>query len=165
MTKEEKPFLVKAVIIVACIFIANIFVFLYKYSNSFEKGLTGLSIKDVASNVYTGLSLGSKIFLIIGWTFLFFILIFILIRDRGLVSKEVSKIDLKKVSAGSKTDLDTLYKILQDKKQLSIITISKLFNINEEIAMNWCQTLEEANLAVVDYPGMGKPIIRLIENA
>ena len=66
------------------------------------------------------------------------------------------------MSEESKTDLDTLYNILKDKKQLRTSSIAKLFKVNKETALNWCKILESGNLAVLDYSS-GDPVVRVID--
>jgi len=75
--------------------------------------------------------------------------------------KEVKSIDLTKNSKNSKTDLDTLYKVLLNKKQIRISSVSKLFNIEKDIAMDWAKILESGDIAIIDYPLIGGPIIKL----
>jgi hypothetical protein len=162
MTKEEKPVFFKAILIVLFIILINLGVFFYFFGSGFSTGLTGMSIKKVINDAYTGLSKNSKIFLISQWSLLILFLIFAFVRDKLVVSKgrKVLKSDLKSLGK-SKTDLDSLYSVLQKKKQLKILSISKAFKVKKSIAMKWCETLEEGNLAVIDYPTLGGPVLKL----
>ena len=163
MVKEEKLVFHRVFLAVIFIFSAGVIIFFYKYGN-FNKGLTGLSIKETFSDAYTNLPQSSKIFLVIQWGILIFVLIFSYIKDKKIIlgKNELAGIDLKKMSEKQGTDLDTLYNLLQTKKKLNLSTISRVFNIDEEVAIEWCKILEYGNLAVIDYSA-GSPLIRLNE--
>lgn len=163
MIKEEKLVFYRVFLAVIFIFSAGVIIFFYKYGN-FNKGLTGLSIKETFSDAYTNIPQSSKIFLAIQWGILIFILMLSYIRDKKIIlgKNEFAEIDLKKMSEKQGTDLDILYNLLQNKKKLNLSTISRVFNINEEVAMEWCRILESGNLAVIDYPAEG-PLVRLNE--
>ena len=47
---------------------------------------------------------------------------------------------------------------------MKIEEIAKHFNISSDLAMEWAKILENANLARIYYPGMGRPEIKIIEN-
>ncbi|MCK5450080.1 hypothetical protein KAI32_04385, partial [Candidatus Pacearchaeota archaeon] len=70
---------------------------------------------------------------------------------------------IKKSHTKSMTDLDTLYEILKRKKEVDIEDIGKVFKVNPEIALEWSEILEDGDLAIIDYPRFGKPILRLFE--
>ena len=163
MIKEGRPIFLKISVIVVLILIANISVFMYKYGN-FSNGLTGFSVGDSLTSAYSDLSQTTKIFLAAQWGFLVLIMIFGIIRDSVVRSRmrEFLGNDLKKISEKSGTDLDALYSLLQTRKQLRVSTISKMFNISNDIAMDWCKILETGNLAAIDYK-MGEPIIKVNE--
>ena len=162
MIKEENPIFRKVVLIVCIIFLANVGMLIYTFKSS-STSFTGFSIGENISKTYASIPFSSKISLLIQWLLLLFVLIFAYIKDKGVKSRkqELSGINLQKV-AGKGTDLDTLYALLQKKKQLRISTISKIFKINKDIAMDWCKTLESGNLAVIDYPGLGEPVVNLV---
>ena len=61
------------------------------------------------------------------------------------------------------TDIDILYKMLKEKKVLRLISVTKLFKINEATAIEWFEILEESNLGEIKYPTFGSPRIILIE--
>ncbi len=159
--KEEKPIFSKVMVVLGAIFLVNIFSFFYKYGN-FNKGFTGFSIAETLTKVLD-IPLSSKIFLLVQWAALIFLLFFTIIKDKGMKSRknELSGIDLKKVSKTSGTDLDALYKILQEKKELRISTISKLFHVDKDIATEWCKILESSNLVEIDYPRMSEPVVKI----
>ncbi len=162
--KEEKPMIWKAIIVVAFILIANLAVFGYIYKENFT-GFSGYAISQGVEKTYTSISPLSRTLFLGQWAVILLILAFVLFRDsriRGNVveSKEIS---VKRVSSSSGTDLDNLYSVLQEKKKLKLSTISKAFDISEEQALEWCKILEAGNLANIDYPGVGQPVIKLVE--
>ena len=157
--KEEKPGFFKLLILAGFIFLANIGFFAYKYRGNFS----GYAISEGIVKTYTGISPLSKILFASQWIAIFIALIFMLFRDKKLISRtsDIKAINLKRVSGKSATDLDALYSILQEKKKLKISTISKAFSINEDTAFEWCKILESGNLAVIDYPGVGEPVVKI----
>lgn len=162
MIKEEKLIFKRVLLIVGIIFLANVGIFLYNLRVA-SSGFTGFSIGDTVSKTYSTVPFIAKIFLLVQWVFLIAVLIFSSIKDKDVESRrqELSGISLTKV-AKQGTDLDTLYNLLQKKKQLRISTISKIFKIDKDVAMDWCKTLESGNLAVIDYLGLGEPVINLV---
>ncbi len=162
MIKEEKPVFKRILLVIGIMFLANIGIFLYNLKNA-SSGFTGFSIGETVSQTYSTVPFIAKIFLLVQWVFLIAILIFSLIKDKGVESRkqELSGIDLERISKKG-TDLDILYSLLQKKQQLRISTISKIFKINKDVAMDWCKTLESGNLAIIDYPGIGEPVVNLV---
>src|SRR3989338_9020500 len=128
MIKEAKPIFHKVFLVVIIILLANITLFFYKYGSN--KSLTGLSIKETVAEAYTSIPPTVKIFLMAQWVVLILILVYSFVRDKKIISgrSELDEIDLKKISEKQGTDLDALYNLLQDKKKLSLLTISKVFN-------------------------------------
>jgi len=160
MSKEEKPLFIKAFIIVVVILLANIGAFFWKYVD-LSKGLTGNAIAGNLMQAYTSMPGSVKIFLIGEWAFLIMLLGILFVRDVRIRKREFSDINFN-VHDKSGTDLDALYSILKDKKQIKVSSIAKAFKIDRETAMEWCRILESGNLATIDYPGVGEPIIRLV---
>ncbi len=116
------------------------------------------------NNFYALIPATSKVFLIILWSALGFIILMFAIGRVFLNKEEMpEEIDLSSVLKKSNTDLDALYLLLKDKKEMSISLISKIFNINEETAEGWCRILESGKLALIDYNAAGREVIRLNE--
>lgn len=162
--KGGKPIFLKAFLLVSAIFLLNVGYLAIKNTN-LSAGLTGFSVKDTVFQSYSTMSSGVKIFLIAEWGFLFLILLFSLYKDRGMRKRKNETIDIhiKKNLEKNKTDLDTLYEILRDKKEISISTISKSFNVEKDIAMEWCKILESGELVVIDYPSFSEPVVKINE--
>jgi hypothetical protein len=164
MVKEEKKIFHKAVIIVIIILMLNVAFLFYNYYSS-NRGVTGLSIGERVSTTFIEMNLSTKIFLGIQWFFLIFFLVITFVKDRNTLSRkqELEGLNIEKIIKGQGTSLDNLYKVLKEKKQLRISTIAKIFDIDYEKAMQWCRTLEDGNLASIEYPGMGEKIVKINE--
>ena len=135
-----------------------------------EKGISGLIISEVnlgenIRNNYGSLSTTSKIILIIEWGIIMAAFIFIYVRNKIEMKKEVENITSPKKykRSGKSTDLDALYNLLKEKKHLRLSTITKVFKVEKDIALNWARTLENAGLIEIHYPKIGEPEIVLSE--
>src|SRR3989344_1959454 len=64
-----------------------------------------------------------------------------------------------------KTALDLLYDLLKEKKKIKVWAIAKLFNVSEDIVLEWARILEAGNLALLNYPKFGDAEVALIENS
>ena len=160
MAKEAKPIFLKVILIAAVILLTNL-AFLFYFYGGLSGGMTGFSIMGSFSKVYIEMPQSSKIFIILEWSVLILILIGAFIRDISVKRKDISGINLEDMGGKTGTDLDKLYSILQDKNQLRISTIARAFRVNKETAMEWCKILESGNLASIDYPGVGEPVVKL----
>ncbi len=162
MAKEDKRIFHRALIIVIIILFLNAGYLFYRFQ-SFNKGVTGMSIGERISGTIIEMGLSTKIFLGVQWLFLIFFLIITFVKDKNMISRkqELEGLDIEKITQGKGTSLDNLYKVLEEKKQLRISTVAKIFNVSNNMAMQWCRTLEEGNLASIEYPGMREKIIKL----
>ena len=61
----------------------------------------------------------------------------------------------------SETEIDVLYRLLQEKKSLSVATIAKTFGITKEKAIEWAKILEDNDLATVEYPAFNDPQVEI----
>jgi hypothetical protein len=162
--KEGKPIFLKAFSLVLAVLFLNLAGFVFM-SGGIAKGLTGFSIKDTVYKNYFGMSFGVKIYFIAQWSLLLIILFYAFFRDVRVkkLKTEVINFHINKNLDKNKTDLDTLYEILKEKKELTISSISKSFNVTKDIAMEWCKILETGELVSIDYPSFSEPVIRIVE--
>ncbi len=58
------------------------------------------------------------------------------------------------------TPIDELYGILKE-KNLKVSTIMKKFDLKKEQALEWCEILTDRNLAKLEYPLFGEPVLRI----
>ncbi|MCX6748536.1 MAG: hypothetical protein NT076_02940 [Candidatus Pacearchaeota archaeon] len=159
MAKEDKPIFLKVLLVIIIIALLNVGTLLYMYGN-FSDGISGFSIFEITSNAYQQVSKTSKMFFIAEWSLIFIFLFFSMFKDSKIRSRirEVQSIKLKKEL--NQTDIDVLYNLIKDKKQLRISTISKVFEVNEDIAIDWVNILEAANFVKTDYLG-GEAIVKI----
>jgi len=165
MIKEEKIFS-KVLVIVSVIFILNFINLVYKYKISNK--LTGLSIGENAYNFYETMPQDSKIFLFFQWSIIFFLLLYIAIRERTnyLNKKESIPKEYKNLNLDpSNTDLDSFYSLLKIKKEMELPLVEKIFKISPTLATEWSKLLVSGNLATLCYdkPG-GEPVIKIRED-
>lgn len=145
----------------------HLFIYGTGISGFAEVGISGVVVgdKDFRDELvaFTSESFGkgvSKWILIAEWSALMVVILFSIVRRKISSKKEIESLNLKKSKIGRKgpsTDLDSLYEILKEKKHLKLSTISKVYGINEDVAMSWGKTLESGNLVKVDYPLFGEP--------
>ena len=57
------------------------------------------------------------------------------------------------------TPIDELYEHLK-KDDLKISTIMKRFSLEKNQALDWCDVLVKSNLAKIEYPFLGEPILK-----
>ncbi len=135
-------------------------------SNLSEPSITGQSILDDTKDIYDSMSLSSKIFLLVQFLALFAVLIYFIVKTRKAIKEreEIANMNIIKNPGRSKTDLDTLYSILLEKKKIRVPTIAKAFKVSNDVAMEWCRILEIGELAIISYPGfIGEPSVKLSE--
>ncbi|MCH7850438.1 MAG: hypothetical protein IH845_02235 [Nanoarchaeota archaeon] len=106
-----------------------------------------------------------KVLLILQIPLIIFMLGFAYIKNRRIWKRKIDEygINLSVISKNSKTDLDAFYTILKNKKEISVISVSNLFKIKEDLAMEWSRILESGGLATIEYPGFGSPKVIIIE--
>lgn len=136
-----------------------------------EKGISGLVIGETKQNElettlqqnHPGLSPLSRGVLMGEWVLLIIAVIASLAIEKMHAKKENVTISMKTIARGkSKTDLDTLYDLLKEKKKLKLSTIATLFHVTEETATDWAKILESGNLAAINYPRIGEPELVII---
>jgi len=163
-TNEVKLIFPRVFLIALFIFSLNVGFIIYQNKEAIDfsnKSITGNAINLINSKNLQGISRTAKIFFIAQWSIIILMLLTAKVKDRTtkVESKEIKEIHIK--NNKQKTDLDLLYNLLLKKTQIKISVISKAFNIKKEIAMEWCKILESGDLAIIDYPMFGGPIIRI----
>jgi len=170
MTKGESKLFLRIFAVVVLIFFINIGAFFIKFGDIDDgseavnqTGLTGFSVGRDVADLYLSLPFVSKIFLMVQWGLLLLLLIYVGFRDKEVTKNknELAGLDLNQIRKKSETDLDALYTILKQKQQLRITTVSKAFDIKEDLAMEWGKILEAGKLAYIDYPKFGGPMIKI----
>ncbi|MBX4196277.1 hypothetical protein KW805_01690 [Candidatus Pacearchaeota archaeon] len=139
-------------------------------SGVYEHGVSGFSVgkTDLGEEITSAnpsIPLRSKIILATEWAALVAIILFILVREKTDQTEEPITFNLEEAYGKSrtKTDLDVLYDILRERKHLRLSTICKLFKVKKELVIEWAEILERAELAIIDYPKLGEPVIKINE--
>jgi hypothetical protein len=139
----------------------NLYLYFNQGNNSYSK-ISGLFMEDLQE----GMNLSVIIF--IGqWVLLLAIVLFAYTRflRHKREQEEVKPIEcnIQPSGTGSETELDCLYKLLQEKKRLSIDTIAKSFNVSKEKALEWAKILENSELVTIEYPAFNDPEVKIIK--
>ncbi|MBX4212203.1 hypothetical protein KW787_01960 [Candidatus Pacearchaeota archaeon] len=135
----------------------------------YERGVSGFLVgktdlgDELTSN--SSIPLKSKIILGAEWVALILVILFILVREKTDLKEEPVNINIEEAQGQSKTktELDVLYDILKERKHIRLSTICKLFKVKKDLVIEWAEILERAELAIIDYPKLGEPIIRINE--
>jgi len=121
------------------------------------------NLNDTSSKV-PGFSL---MFIVGEWVFLFASLGLTIFKNTVDTKKErtfnVSGISKRVKNSVTSTDLDVLYELLKEKKKVKVSAVMNAFDIDEDMAMNWCKILESGDLATIEYTSVGEPIIEIKE--
>lgn len=165
--KEKELFFLRILLFSFLVLLINAGFFIYKYGDLQSDGLTGFSVSTIEKTVFSvgNMPRVSQIFLILQWGVIILLLGYAAIKDLITLAqkREVSVLNTYKKPAKNKTDMDVLYDALKKKRELRVSTIAKSFNVSRDIAMEWCKILESGELATIDYPGFGEPVIKIKE--
>lgn len=150
-----------------------LFVYRAGISDLSDGGISGRALTEggilerLKANQTVG-KLSSVSILIIEWGVILVIIFFLIIRRKIQDKKEFETLNLGKIRSektGTKTDLDNLYEVLKERKNLKLSTISKAYGVNRDVVMSWGRALESAHLIRVEYPLFGEPNFIITENA
>lgn len=141
--------------------IANGAYLFYRFGN-FLNIASGHLTKESILVFYEVIPLNYKFFILFQLLLLAVIIAIVITRKFRLERKLSKNNFIEKSGMKSKTDLDILYEMLKRKKWVTIDSIEKVFKVNSEVALGWSKILENGNLAIIDYPRFGKPVLRLL---
>ena len=138
-----------------------------------EGGVSGFAIGSVSTDdvkstletKYPKLPSISQIIIISEWIALVLVLSAGFVIEKTAIKRATPvPIEIKaQVRGKSRTDLDTLFELLKEKKRLKLAAIAVSFHLSEENALEWAKILESANLATISYPRFGDPELVLNE--
>jgi hypothetical protein len=133
---------------------------------AFGAGIVGNSIVDSISTFYEASTVGQRI-AILSQFFLFVVVIVVIVYvvKKIRYKPKITRKDFDVVGDGkrSRTDLDTLYEILKKRKEVKLEDVEKAFKVDGEVALGWAKILENGDLAEIDYPRLGKPVLKYYE--
>lgn len=160
---KEKKRVIPAFVMAGLLAIVNILFFYYKVKPSLQKAMGEIPKAFYFLNA-------QMIIFIIAWIIILAVVFFNYKNLKGIKGKKTNesyyssiKRNIKKRHRFKKghTDIDLLYSLLKDRKHLKIPAISRIFNIDNEKALEWCKILEDSGLAVINYPAFSEPEIEI----
>jgi len=158
---EKKRDLLLAFVIIVLIASSNV----YLYYKQVKPSVSGMAITEVPK-LFTQLNF-SVIAFIAQWFLIVVVVILFYVRHLRRKKEEKIKVSYKEIKdkhGRAGTDIDALYSLLREKKHLKISTISKIFSVDKDKALEWCKILENSNLAILNYPAFSEPEVEIIEN-
>jgi uncharacterized membrane protein len=160
-TKKRVIYLVIKILILI-LGIANICAFYFGFYTKIQK-VSEIVTGKIIIGSYT-LSL-IYIFQMISW--LIVLLMIFLLLFGLLINKQKKRLQESvsppQIHGRFKTELDTLYSMVEKNKKLKLSEISRAFEITEEKALEWIKILENNNLVIIEYPAFSSPIILIKE--
>ena len=159
MQKERKPLFFKIILLAITMFFLDIGIVVF---NNYKSNMTGFSINNLSSLSSLSFSFGFKVFVIFQWIFVILFLVYAKQRDWYIEATE-PPLEINKDVSKNKTDLDVLYDLLREQKEIKISKITKTFNISRELALEWGKILESGDLATLNYPGFGEIVLKIKE--
>ncbi len=158
----------KFVIVIGSLLILSLAIFggYYFSDDGFAGKISGNTIKEKLVGIYESSSVSNKILILIQFVvgIIAAVMIFVIINKRLKKKKTFSRNDfVENKTKKSRTDLDMLYEILKKRKKIDIVDIESVFKVSPEVAFGWAKILENGDLAVIEYPRFGKPILILME--
>ena len=123
--------------------------------------ISGMAITELP----LGLNM-SVIAFILQWVVLLLVVMFAymkFLKHRKEEDEKIGSFVIPTPKSRSETNMDVFYKFLKEKKSLSTRTISKLFTITKEKALDWARILEEHELVIIEYPAFSDPEVKIKE--
>ncbi len=159
----KKGGLITVIAIVIVLASVNVFLFVSKGQMSYV-GISG-NVIDELPELPFNLTLPTTLFIIQG-LILIIILLFtyskFLKHKKEIITKQDYNI-IKEKKTKSETDMDVLYHLLKSRKKINIGSISRIFNISKEKALEWAKTLENYELVNIEYPAFTDPEVKINE--
>ena len=161
--EEEKYKVKKGKLILSIIFLVfllNLFIFI-KSQREGKSLISGMFLDNLQIPFDLNLSI---VAFVAQWVVLILIVLIAYSRFLKHRKEEESKqvgITMPQNLSKSETEIDVLYRILQEKKSLSVGTIAKTFGITKEKAIEWAKILEDNDLATVEYPAFNDPQVEI----
>lgn len=172
MVKDGKIFAVFLTLFMLVVFLHTLFyvvVFGTGISGVAEKGISGIIIggnrdfRDELGDLFFSPGEEKPSFpiavLLLEWIGLIILASVFYFKKKAKAHKEIESIDLGRArkKSGTDTDIDNVYAVLKEKKNLRVSTLSKVYGVEKEVIMSWGKILESSNLISVEYPFFGEP--------
>ena len=132
----------------------------------FVNAVSGNFVSVKVTQIYETSSFDNRLSLLFKFVagIIIVVLIFLIIRKIRKKRDSIKQDFFKEKTGASRTDLDTLYEVLKRKKKVNMYDVERAFKIDSKVAIEWAKILENGDLAVIDYPRFGKPVLLLVED-
>jgi hypothetical protein len=123
--------------------------------------ISGLAVNDPTNTILPEKSAISFSVLGIEWLILITLAIFAIVRQKMQAEIQKTHYNIKQIfrESQSKTDIDILYELLKNYGTIKVSAAAKLFNVENDKIIEWCNILEVGDLASLNYPQIGEPEI------
>jgi hypothetical protein len=158
MEKKRRGIHPFVILFLLVLFGVNLLFFLGR-GDGFYGSVTGMFIKEIPIGMNMGL-----IAFIIQWAILLLVVILAYMKFLKHRSEEHEKIInfvIPSPKSKAETHLDVFYHLLQQKKNLSVGSIAKVFKIPKEKALEWAKILEDHDLAIIEYPAFSDAEVKI----
>ncbi len=161
MIEQKKRGFLEIVIGITMIIVLLLAAWFFLLRGAFEfKG-----VQDFGKNsyeLYNSLPTGSKSIILIQIFILVSFFLYFLFKGFQMIFdvKTVEETEQSEQQS-METELDRLYRIIKDNKDISVSVVSKEFKISENLAIEWAKILESGNLIEIEYPQFGSPKLKI----
>ena len=157
-------------LIIILVLVHNYYLFFSSSLSDDKNSISGNAIDEGGNEITTESNEWDvkKVAFVVGeWAVVLGILMYLLIKSKmhshPVIHDEYLVTNIKKSNKVSETELDILYKVLVEKKELPITELAKYFKVTDKIMIEWCTILEEAKMIIVKYPLIGSPVAKYME--
>ena len=155
-----------AEIITLLVLTHTFYIFYSSNKQELQVGISGSTVTEETSEASTNLATNKRLILGGEWLLVISILIVTLIKAKMELQTVVDEVIItpqKTRPSISRTDIDSMYDIVKEKKRLKVRTLAKYFKVDDNTILEWARVLEEENLITVHSPTIGDPQIILNE--
>ena len=140
--------------------------FYFSGDDESANAVSGNLVSDKVTQFYDTPSFDNRLSLLFKFVagIIIVVLIFLIIRKIRKKGDTIKQDFFREKTGASRTDLDTLYEVLKRKKKVNMYEVERAFKIDSKVAIEWAKILENGDLAVIDYPRFGKPVLLLVED-
>ena len=158
--EKKKRNLIACLISGIAIGMANLSVFYYKIKPT----MSGMAISDF-KEAFLKFDFSLIVFMI-QWILVLLIIAVAYTKFLKHSHEDKIKVDYGSIKQRTKkgmTDIDLLYSLIKQKKNIKINTIAKVFKIDKDKALEWGKMLESQDLVTIEYPTFSDPEIEIKE--
>ena len=138
---------------------------LYFYFNKGKNSYNAISGMITGNELVGSLNVSLMAF-ILQWVILIIIVLFSYAKFVQKKKKdEVLEAEIPRVTTSGdlETEIDILYRLIKEKRRLTLTAITNAFNINKDKALEWARILEDHDLVMIEYPAFSDPEVEIKE--